>query len=101
MVAACNSAYRATGERIWLDRATLCFHWFLGTNDLELPLYDFSTGGCRDGLSPNGVNENQGAESTLAWLSALTQMHSLQAAGELGWTSSQTPEGVETVEVGS
>jgi glycosyltransferase involved in cell wall biosynthesis len=101
MVAACIAAYHATEEHIWVDRATLCFKWFLGANDLEIPLYDSSTGGCRDGLSPNGVNENQGAESTLAWLSALTQIHSLQAAGYLGWTSNLAPEGVATVEVAS
>jgi hypothetical protein len=101
MVAACIAAYRATGEHIWVDRAALCFQWFLGANDLELPIYDPSTGGCRDGLSPNGVNENQGAESTLAWLSALTQMHSLKAAGDLAWTSNLAPDGVVTVEVAS
>ncbi len=72
---ACLEAYNMTQEKEWIDEARRCFHWFLGQNDLGLALYDFETGGCRDGLHPNGVNENQGAESTLAWLLALTALH--------------------------
>ena len=90
-VAACSTAFRVTGERVWLDRAWLAFRWFLGHNDLGQSLYDHGTGGCRDGLLATRVNDNEGAESTLAWLHALLQMHALQAAGELGWT-----EGVAT-----
>jgi hypothetical protein len=55
------------------------FNWFLGDNDLQLPLYDSVTGGCRDGLHPDRANENQGAESTLSFLMALLEMRSLQA----------------------
>jgi glycosyltransferase involved in cell wall biosynthesis len=84
-VAACVAAFEITGDRRWFDRALLAFQWFLGRNDLKQPLYDHATGGCRDGLSPAGPNENQGAESTLVWLSSLIQMHVLQAAGELLW----------------
>jgi len=58
----------------------------LGHNDVGHGLYDHGTGGCRDGLHATRVNDNQGAESTLAWLHSLLQMHALQAAGELGWT---------------
>ena len=90
-VAACSTAFRVTGERVWLDRAWLAFRWFLGHNDLGQSLYDHGTAGCRDGLLATRVNDNEGAESTLAWLHALLQMHALQAAGELGWT-----EGVAT-----
>ncbi len=50
------------------------FSWFLGKNDLQVPLYDAATGGCRDGLHPDRVNENQGAESTLSFLMALLEM---------------------------
>jgi hypothetical protein len=47
--------------------------WFLGANDLNLSLYDSVTGGCADGLEPEGINLNQGAESTLAyWISHFT-----------------------------
>ena len=63
----------------WLDEAWSAFRWFLGANDLEIPLYDPATGGCRDGLHPDRVNENQGAESTLSFLMALLDMQSIEA----------------------
>jgi hypothetical protein len=50
--------------------AQRAFEWFLGRNDLNLAVYDPTTGGCRDGLHPDRANENQGAESTLAFLQA-------------------------------
>jgi len=71
LVDACLAAYRVTGERAWIFNALVALRWFLGYNDLGIPLYDESTGGCCDGLQPQGVNANQGAESTLAWLIAL------------------------------
>ena len=73
-VSACLEAYRATGEDHWRTAAWSAFNWFLGNNDLQIPLYDRVTGGCRDGLHPERVNENQGAESTLAFLMALVEM---------------------------
>jgi hypothetical protein len=63
---------------LWLDRARLIFEWFLGRNDLGVPLYDFRTGGCHDGLEPDRVNRNQGAESTLAWLLSLLEMQEVE-----------------------
>ncbi|MFC1672391.1 glycosyl transferase family 1, partial [Planctomycetota bacterium] len=80
LVHVCLEAYNCTQEKSWLDEARRCFHWFLGRNDLGAALYDFETGGCQDGLHPNGVNANQGAESTLAWLLALTALHTVRAA---------------------
>jgi len=77
-VSACLQAYRVTGESRWRDEAWSAFNWFLGDNDLQLPLYDCVTGGCRDGLHPERANENQGAESTLSFLMALLEMRSLQ-----------------------
>ena len=56
------------------DTATITFERFLGRNDLNLPIYDPTTGGCRDGLHPDRPNENQGAESTLAFLQALLEL---------------------------
>jgi glycosyltransferase involved in cell wall biosynthesis len=67
-VAAALDAYRLTGDRQWYEEATCAFEWFLGRNDLGLPLYDPATGGCCDGLHSDRVNQNQGAESTLAFL---------------------------------
>jgi glycosyltransferase involved in cell wall biosynthesis len=78
-VSACLQAYRVTGDSRWRNEAWSALNWFLGDNDLQLPLYDFVTGGCRDGLHPDRANENQGAESTLSFLMALLEMRSLQA----------------------
>jgi glycosyltransferase involved in cell wall biosynthesis len=77
-VSACLQAYRATSDSRWRNEAWSAFNWFLGDNDLQLPLYDSVTGGCRDGLHPDRANENQGAESTLSFLMALLEMRSLR-----------------------
>ena len=63
-----------TGDDRWRKEAWSAFNWFLGDNDLQIALYDPTTGGCRDGLHPERVNENQGAESTLAFLMAQVEM---------------------------
>jgi hypothetical protein len=54
--------------------ALRAFEWFLGRNDLHLAVYDPTTGGCRDGLHSDRANENQGAESTLAFLQSLLEL---------------------------
>jgi len=74
MVSACLEAARITGDKRWRKEARRAFEWFLGRNDLNLPIYDPMTGGCRDGLHPDRANENQGAESTLAFLQALLEL---------------------------
>jgi hypothetical protein len=74
MVSACLEADRITGDKRWRREARRAFEWFLGRNDLNLPIYDPMTGGCRDGLHPDRPNENQGAESTLAFLQALLEL---------------------------
>ena len=74
MVSASLEAYRITGEKSWLKEARRSFDWFLGRNDLNLSLYDPVTGGCRDGLHSDRLNENQGAESTLAFLQSLLEL---------------------------
>ena len=79
-VSACLQAYRATGKGRWRKEAWSAFNWFLGDNDLQIALYDPSTGGCRDGLHPDRANANQGAESTLSFLMALLEMRKLEAA---------------------
>ncbi|HQT91012.1 MAG TPA: glycosyltransferase family 4 protein, partial [Candidatus Kryptobacter bacterium] len=73
-VSACLVAYRITGDTHWRREARRAFEWFLGRNDLNLPIYDPTTGGCRDGLHADRPNENQGAESTLAFLQALLEL---------------------------
>jgi hypothetical protein len=82
-VSACLQACRVTGEERWYLHAQSAFNWFLGKNDLQLPLYDSGTGGCRDGLHPDRVNQNQGAESTLSYLMAALEMHSFRKTDSL------------------
>jgi hypothetical protein len=79
-IAACVIAYQITHEQHWIEEAWCAFRWFLGENDLQVPLYDAATGGCKDGLHPDRVNENQGAESTLSFLMALLDMQSIEIA---------------------
>jgi len=73
-ISACVKAYRETGEERWVKHARWAFDWFLGYNDLGLPICDPATGGCRDGLHSSRVNQNQGAESTLAFLLSLLEL---------------------------
>jgi hypothetical protein len=61
------AAFAGTGDPEHGIRAMHAFEWFLGRNHLERPLYDFATGGCSDGLGSEAINENEGAESTLAF----------------------------------
>jgi glycosyltransferase involved in cell wall biosynthesis len=77
-VSACIEAYHATGDMFWVAEARRAFEWFLGRNDLGLALYDPTTGGCRDGLHMDRLSQNQGAESTLAFLLSLAEMQALQ-----------------------
>jgi hypothetical protein len=74
MVSACLDAYRLTGQSRFLDHARLAFHWFLGHNSRNAQVYDARNGGCRDGIHADRFNENQGAESTLSFLTALAEM---------------------------
>lgn len=68
MVLLYDFAYKATGALEHVDKLIICFQWFLGMNDLNLPLYDNQTQGCNDGLEEMKVNRNQGAESIIAYL---------------------------------
>ena len=77
-ISACLEAYRATADLWWYEQAQRAFDWFLGWNDLGLGLYVPETGGCRDGLHPDRANENQGAESMLAFLLSLAEMRLIQ-----------------------
>jgi hypothetical protein len=89
MVSACLEAARITGDKRWRKEARRALEWFLGRNDLNLPIYDPMTGGCRDGLHPDRPNENQGAESTLAFLQALLELRLAENALQSLETRSQ------------
>ncbi|MEX0681203.1 MAG: glycosyltransferase family 4 protein [Balneolales bacterium] len=72
-------AYKVTKNPDYIENMFLSYLWFLGENELRMPLYDFGTHGCCDGLERGGVNQNQGAESTLAYLiSHLTVLNTLE-----------------------
>ncbi len=82
MVSACLEAQRITLDKKWHEEVRRAFEWFLGRNDLHLPVYDPTTGGCRDGLHPDRPNENQGAESTLAFLQSLLELRLTESVGQ-------------------
>jgi glycosyltransferase involved in cell wall biosynthesis len=86
-VSACMHAFRITGDHRWAEDARRAFTWFLGQNQLQQPLYQPLSGGCRDALHADRVNENEGAESTLSFLLALVDMH----ADEVRWNAMQIP----------
>ena len=86
-VSACMHAFGATGDHRWAEHARSAFTWFLGQNRLQQTLYDPLSGGCRDALHADRVNENQGAESTLSFLLALMDMR----ADEVRWKAMQVP----------
>jgi glycosyltransferase involved in cell wall biosynthesis len=79
-VSACLAAWRSTGALHWLREAERAFDWYMGRNDVGLSLYDPETGGCCDGLEPDHVNGNQGAESSLAFALSLVELREALAA---------------------
>ena len=77
-ISACFGAYHATRDMYWIAEARRAFEWYLGRNDLGLALYDAGSGGCRDGLHVDRLSQNQGAESTLAFLISLAEQRAMQ-----------------------
>jgi len=78
LIDACYQAYLVTEDNEWINRIGICFSWFLGNNDRQEPLYDYTTGGCFDGLTSAVTNQNQGAESTVCFLSSLHRMYRIR-----------------------
>jgi len=76
-ISACLAAYEAEGDARWALDAKRAFAWFLGANDLSLPLVDVATGSCRDGLHADRANENRGGESAVCYLLGLAEMRAL------------------------
>ncbi len=68
MVLMFQQAYMVTKNKDFLNQLFTSFMWFLGENDLRMSLYDFETEGCCDGIEKQGINRNQGAESSLAYI---------------------------------
>ena len=71
-VEACNRVYRIAREKRYLDWSRLALDWYTGFNLKRLAVYDNATGACYDGLIDEGLNLNQGAESVLSYVLAVT-----------------------------
>jgi hypothetical protein len=84
-IEASDAAYAATRNRRWVDHGHTAYNWFFGRNDRGMALADIATGRCRDGITPQGINENSGAESILAF------QLSYYALGNLRRASMQQP----------
>lgn len=83
MVMVYFKAYEITHDLTYIKQMYLSYQWFLGENSLQIPLYDYETKGCGDGLQSHGINRNQGAESTLAyWISHLIVLKALESEYE-------------------
>lgn len=78
MISACLEASRITDNKFWLESARYIFEWFLGRNALGISLYNTQTGGCHDALHVDRINQNQGAESLLAFLLSLVEMQIME-----------------------
>jgi hypothetical protein len=74
MTEAALSAYRETGNRYYKNMARTIFDWFLGKNTQNVLVYDFTTGGCHDGITERGLNLNEGAEAAVSYLSARMEL---------------------------
>ncbi len=80
-ISACLAAARVDQETDWVRMAMSAFDWFLGKNDIEMPLADLETGSCMDGLHPDRPNENRGAESVVSYLLGLVEMRGYVQTG--------------------
>lgn len=96
-ISACLVAARVNGDAMWVTEAMRAFAWFLGGNDLNVPLIDLKTGSCLDGLHPDRANANMGAESVLSYLLGLIELRSFQvnAISDRADPGSQTAPEVE------
>ena len=77
-ISACLAAWRVDNGAEWPTKALRAFEWFLGENDLQTALTDPETGSCSDGLHPDRLNENKGAESVLSYLLSLVEIRQLK-----------------------
>jgi hypothetical protein len=81
-IAACLAAWHAGHDVGWKAEAARVFAWFLGSNDLSVPLVDLETGSCRDGLHADRPNENRGGESVVSYLLSLSEIRQIARLSE-------------------
>ncbi len=89
-ISACVVAWNATKNLKWKIEAERAFAWFMGANDLSIPLVDIRTGRCRDGLHPDRANENSGAESVVCYLLGLAEIRQLAQVRDIPSDSAPT-----------
>jgi hypothetical protein len=85
MATACRAALDATHDPHWFEALGWLAAWFEGANDHGVRMWDVRTGAAFDGLTASGVNENQGAESTLAMIGTLHAYESATLASAVGY----------------
>jgi len=79
LILAAGAAYEVTTDVAYRRAAESAYAWFLGDNEGDTVVADVVTGGCHDGLEEGGVNQNQGAESTLMWLTAVETIRTMRS----------------------
>jgi hypothetical protein len=80
LLQAARAAFAVTGDTAYEDVMERCYGWFLGRNDGGADVAIPALGACHDGLTATGPNANQGAESTLMWLTAVESIRDVRAA---------------------
>ncbi len=79
MAAAALAAWQLTTSSKYLDVFERAYSWFLGVNSRGLKMVNSDEGSCCDGLMAGGLNQNRGAESTLAYLWTVVLRQSLNS----------------------
>jgi hypothetical protein len=87
-------AWQETADPVWIDHAEAAYRWYFGANDRGVVLGDVASGRCRDGINPQGANENCGAESILAMQLAHYAMQRLAQGPQ---TCDRTPTGEQKI----
>ncbi|MDH5782084.1 MAG: glycosyltransferase [Candidatus Bathyarchaeota archaeon] len=77
MVEASLAGFHATNEEKYRKIANIAFKWFLGKNTKNVVVYNSTTGACYDGINPQGLNLNQGAEATISYLLARLELEKI------------------------
>lgn len=93
LLLASEAALRVTGRPRYRETMERAYAWFLGDNDLHVPVAEPTRGACRDGLTPDGANTNEGAESTLMWLIAAEHIRALRATANPASSGTGAPGG--------
>ena len=79
---ACSTAFSVEPNQIWMDAIVRAADWFAGQNDGNVPMWDHQNGAAFDGLTAYGVNGNEGAESTLAFIGTLIELERIRTIGD-------------------